>query len=106
MSKSSSAKRITAVRASSVAMYEGTFAAILGLGVAVLFSLNATIELASSTNSVLAGLAFGLASGIVSIIVLPFVYFAFGYVVGYLHGWVFNVVAANSGGIVVDVEEA
>ena len=106
MSKSSSAKRITAVRASSIAMYEGTFASILGLGIAILFSLNTTVNLAASTNSVLTGLAFGLAAGAVSIIVLPFIYFALGWVIGYLHGWIFNVVAQSSGGIVVDIEEA
>lgn len=105
MSKQST-QRITGVKASSIAVFEGTFAAILGLGVAILFSLNTTVKLASETNSVLAGMAFGLTAGIVSITVLPLIYFSFGWVVGYLHGWVFNVVSSNSGGIVVDTEEA
>lgn len=96
---------VVGVRASSVAMFEGTFAAIIGLGIAILFSLESTVELAASTGSVLAGMAFGLGAGIVSIIVLPLIYFGLGWLFGYVHGWVFNVVARNSGGIELKVEK-
>ena len=101
----SSTKKLTGIRAGSVAMFEGTFAAIVGLGVAVLYSLSSTVELAKSTSSVLTGLAFGLATGVVAIVVLPLVYFALGWVVGYVHGFVFNVVAGTSGGIDLELED-
>lgn len=104
MSKSST-KKVTSVRASSFATFIGTFWAIIGLGIAIMYSLNGTIEYAQSTNSMLAGLAFGLTAGVVSMIVLPLIYFAFGWVIGYLQGWVFNVVVANSGGIIFDIED-
>ncbi len=96
---------VQGVKASSIAMFEGTLAAIIGLGIAILYSLRTTLELADSTNSVLTGMAFGLAAGVVSVLVLPLVYFAFGWVIGYLHGWVFNVVVSSSGGIGLEVEE-
>ena len=101
----SSTKKLTGLKASSVAMFEGTFAAIVGLGVAVLYSLAGTIELAKSTSSVLTGMAFGLTAGVVAIVVVPLVYFALGWVVGYVHGFVFNVVAGTSGGIDLEFEE-
>ncbi len=104
MAKSNN-KRVVELKPSTLAAFEGTFAAILGLGVAILHSLNATINMASSTDSVLTGLAFGLATGIVSILVLPFIYFAIGWIFGYLHGWVFNVVLGASGGLVFSLED-
>lgn len=104
MAKSRSLK-VTGVKASTLAMFEGTFAGVIGLGVAILYSLNTTVKLANSTNSVLTGLAFGITAGIVSILVLPFIYFGIGWVVGYLHGFIFNVIVTSSGGIGLDVED-
>lgn len=97
--------KVKGVKASTVAMFEGTLASIIGFAVAILFSLQATVELAESTQSVLRGFAFGLGAGIVSIIVLPLIYFGIGWLVGYLHGWIFNVVLVSSGGLQFDVEE-
>lgn len=98
-------KRIVGVRVTSVAMYVGVFWGIVGLGVAILHSLVNTIDYAQTTESVLSGLAFGLVTGIVSIIVLPLIYFAIGWVIGLVQGWVFNIVSESSGGITVKVEE-
>lgn len=97
--------KVTAVRASSIAMFEGTLASVIGLGVAILFSLGKTVAVAESTNSVLTGFAFGISAGIVSIILLPLIYFGIGWLVGYVHGWLFNVIARSSGGITVDTEQ-
>jgi hypothetical protein len=97
--------KVTGVKASSIAMFEGTFGALIGLSVAILYSLAGTIELASSTSSVLTGLVFGMAAGVVAIIVVPLVYFAIGYVVGYVHGFIFNAVAGASGGIELELED-
>lgn len=101
----SSKTTVVGVKASSIAMFEGTLAGIIGLGVAIIYSLGRTFELAASTNSVLSGLAFGLATGIVSIVVLPLVYFGVGWLFGYLHGWIFNTVVASSGGIEIHTED-
>lgn len=98
-------KKITGVKPSSIATFQGTLAAIIGLGVAILHSLERTVEVAASTESVLRGMTFGLATGIVSIIVVPFIYFGFGWIIGYLHGWIFNAVADSSGGIEVKIED-
>lgn len=104
MAKKSSIK-IIGVKASTIAMFEGTLGAILGLGIAIIYSLNTTIKLAEKTDSVFAGLSFGVAAGVVSIIVLPLVYFGLGWIVGYVHGWMFNVVAGTSGGIEIDTAD-
>lgn len=98
-------RRITGIKSSSLALFEGVLGSIIGLGVAILYSLNTTIEYTEQTESIFRGLAFGAAAGIVSIIVLPLVYFAFGWVIGYLHGFIFNVVAENSDGIVLRMED-
>ena len=98
-------KRVVGVDSSTLATFEGVFASIIGLGVAILHSLNNTVEFADQTNSVLGGLAFGLATGVISIIVLPLIYFALGWVIGYIHGFIFNVVAESSDGVVVRLED-
>ena len=99
------ATRVVGVNASTVATFEGTLSAIIGLGVAILHSLRSTIDIAAETQSVLSGFAFGLATGIVSIILLPLIYFGIGWLFGYLHGFIFNVVADSSGGIELSVRE-
>lgn len=98
-------KKIIGVKSSTIAMFEGTLWAIVGLGIAILRSLVTTTDVVEETNSLLSGLAFGLATGIVSVIVLPLIYFAFGWVIGYIHGFIFNVVAETSDGIVVRLED-
>lgn len=105
MASSKSNKRVVQVNAYTLATFDGTFAAIIGLGIAIIYSLNNTIDIAASTNSVLKGLAFGLTTGIISIIVLPFIYFAFGWLIGLIHGWIFNVVLGASGGIAFQLED-
>jgi len=98
-------KTITGVKASSIAMFEATFGAAIGLVIAVMYSLNTTIAIADSTNSVLKGLSFGLATGVRALIVVPLIYFGIGYIVGYIHGWIFNVIAESSGGIGVNIQD-
>ncbi len=98
-------KKLVGVKATSLAMYVGTFWGIVGLVVAVLHSLRNTVEFAKETESVLNGLAFGLVTGIVAFIILPLVYFAIGWLIGLIQGWVFNVVAETSGGITVKLED-
>lgn len=105
MARTEHNKRVVGVKSSTLGMFEGTFAAIIGLGVAIMYSLNTSVDIAKETQSVLSGMAFGLAAGVVSIIVLPLVYFAFGYIIGYIHGFVFNVVAENSGGILLRLDD-
>lgn len=100
-----SEKQLTEIKATSLAAFQGTFAAVFGLGVAILHSLDSVAEMTAATDSVLQGLAFGLATGIVAIIVLPLVYFAIGWVLGLIQGWIFNVVLGTTGGLVVKVKE-
>lgn len=103
MAQQTNQKEITVigVKASTLVLFEGTLAAALGLLVALLFALQATINLSQETNSVLAGLSLGIGAGAAAIIVLPLVYFAIGWLVGYLHGWVFNAVVGSTSGITI-----
>ncbi len=105
MAKSENNRRVVGVKPTSFATVIGTFWSIVGLGVAVLYSLRTSVEMAESTDSVLAGLTFGLASGVVAIIVVPLVYFAFGWIVGLVQGFVLNVVVESAGGLVLTVED-
>jgi hypothetical protein len=97
--------RVVGVKSSTLATFIGSFWGIMGLGVAILHSLRTTIDVAESTQSVIGGLAFGLATGVISIIVLPLIYFGIGWVFGYLWGFIFNVVAETSGGLVLRIED-
>ncbi len=96
--------RVIGVKSSTLALFEGVFAAVLGLGTAILWSLGSTLQYGQATGSVLQGLAFGLTAGVVSIVVLPLIYFSFGWIIGYIHGFVFNVISETSGGIMLRIE--
>ena len=98
-------KRVVSLRPTTVAMFQGAFGAVLGLGVAVLYSVRATVGLTNEANSVLAGLAFGMSVGALSLVVLPLVYFAIGWVLGLVQGWFYNIVLGASGGIVLGVQD-
>lgn len=101
----STQKRLTHIKETTWATFQGSFLAIIGLGVAILHSIDSVARVAETTDSVLRGMAFGLATGLVSIIVLPLLYFAFGWVIGLVQAWVFNVVLSTSGGVVLSVED-
>lgn len=105
MAKNTTNTRVTGVKTSTLATYEGVFAGVIGLGIAILYSLQTTVDIAQSTQSVLSGLAFGLATGAIAIFVLPLIYFGIGYIFGAMHGFVFNVIAETSGGLVFRTSE-
>ncbi|MFZ1323912.1 MAG: hypothetical protein WAQ57_01985 [Candidatus Saccharimonadales bacterium] len=98
-------KKVVGVKSSTWANFVGSFWSIVGLGVAILHSLRSTVDFANETQSLLSGLAFGTAVGILSIIVVPLIYFAIGWVIGYIQAFVFNVIAENSGGIVLRLDD-
>jgi hypothetical protein len=100
-----STRRVIKIRATTLATFQGTFAALIGLGIAILYSLEATIQATEATQSVLRGMAFGLATGVISMIVLPFIYFAFGWLIGLFQGWVYNAVLGTGGGVVFDLQD-
>lgn len=98
-------KRVVSVKPTSIAMLQGTFGAVLGLAAAILFSLRTSVDIAQSTESVLAGLTFGVASGALAILVVPFLYFGIGWLVGLLQGFVLNFLVEASGGIELDIKD-
>jgi hypothetical protein len=95
--------RLNGIRPTSVAMFEGTFGAVLGLAVAILYLLRGTVVYTQATDSLLQGLLLGLTVGAFSIIVLPVVYFIIGWVFGIVNGFVFNLILQASGGLRLDV---
>ncbi len=98
-------KRVVSVKPTSIAMLEAIFAGVIGLTVAILFSLRASIQIADSTQSVLAGLTFGIAGGAITIIVVPLIYFGLGWLIGLLHGVILNFLIETSGGIEVNIQD-
>lgn len=98
-------KRVISVKPSSIAMLQGVFGAVGGLAIAILFSLGATVDIAQSTDSVLAGLAFGVGAGALAIIVLPLIYFAIGWIVGFIQGVVLNFLVEASGGVELHIKD-
>ena len=96
MAKLENNRRGVGLRPNSVAVVSGISWATIGLAVAVLYSVSSTVNMAAQTKSVLAGLTFGLASGVVAIIVVPLVYFALGWVVGLIKGYLLNMIAEDN----------
>jgi hypothetical protein len=91
--------RITSIKPSTLAMFEGVFGLIVGLVVSIAYWIRATIGFTQSTNSLLQGLMLGLGAGILAVIALAIIYFITGWIVGYIQGVVFNIVASWMGGI-------
>lgn len=104
MAKLPNEQNIIRIKISTWATFQGSFAAILGLAIAILHSLESVVLMAEETNSVVRGMAFGLATGIVSIIVLPIIYFAVGWLIGIVQAWIFNTVLGISGGITIETD--
>lgn len=96
---------IVGIKPSTVALFQATFGAALGLGIAILRSLEASVQFGKETESVLAGLSFGVLSGVTLVIILPLVYFGLGWLLGYLNGWILNVIVRASGGVMVYTEK-
>lgn len=99
-------QKIVGVRASSAGLFVGVLWAVTGLGVALLHSMQGTVNIARETQSILTGLAFGVVAGAASIVVVPLVYFAIGWVIGFVYAWLFNVISEASGGIEVKLADA
>ncbi|HTK39674.1 MAG TPA: hypothetical protein VL362_02310 [Patescibacteria group bacterium] len=98
-------RNIVGIKPSTVALFQATFAAATGLSIAVLRGLDDTVHFTSETNNVLAGMSFGVGNGMALILTLPLIYFALGWIVGYLNGFVLNAVMRTSGGVVVMTEK-
>ncbi len=96
--------RITGLKATTLGMLQGTFFSLLGLVVAVSYSISAVATFTESTESVLRGLTFGLAHGFVAIIIVPLIYFVAGWVLGFLYGVIINALLESSGGLVLKTE--
>jgi hypothetical protein len=97
--------RVSRVNATSLAMFEGTFAAVIGfaVGLAAWFSLAFTYT--AATDSLLRGMLFGLQPGFVALILATILYFVAGWVVGLVHGGLFNLVASWMGDFAVASRE-
>jgi hypothetical protein len=102
--KSEDTLRVVGVKPSTIAMVQGTFALLVGLVAAIMFSISSTVHWAQETESVLRGLTFGLASGFIAIIGVPIVYFMAGWLLGWFQGVVINAIISMSGGIVLKTE--
>jgi len=95
--------KLTGIRPTSVALFVGFFGATIGLVISVLYLLGGTIAYSDATNSLLQGLLIGFTIGAMSLLVLPIVYFAIGWVIGYVNGLILNFVLRASGGVAMDM---
>lgn len=93
--------RITRVRPTTLAMFEGLFAALIGFVVAVAAWIGLTANYTAATDSLLRGMLLGLAPGLLAVIVDTIIYFAAGWILGIVHGWLFNLVSGWMNGLVV-----
>ena len=97
--------RIVGVKATTIGTLQGTFFSLLGLVTAISYTISATVKFTDATEGLLRGLTFGMAHGFLAIIFVPIVYFAIGWVLGALYGFVLNAVLEGSGGVVVKLAD-
>jgi hypothetical protein len=93
--------RVTSIKATTLAMFEGVFAGLIGFAVSVAAWIGLTAHYTAATDSLLKGLLWGLAPGLLAVIVDTLIYFAVGWIIGIIHGFLFNAVSAMMQGIVV-----
>jgi hypothetical protein len=86
----------------SCAKITGTLYAILGLFFGAIFSLVALAGGFSSDTSGAAG--FGAVIGVGAIILFPICYGILGFVTTLIGAWLYNVLAAMVGGIVIETQ--
>ncbi len=98
--------RVNRIKPTTVAMFVGTFGALLGLALAITAVFRGTAVATSASGSVLEGLLFGLGSGALTLLIAPIVYFAIGWVLGIIDGVILNAVLVASGGIELGVSSA
>ncbi|HMS93498.1 MAG TPA: hypothetical protein PKD28_03865 [Candidatus Saccharibacteria bacterium] len=96
--------RVTGLKATTLGMLQGTFFSLIGLVVAISYSISAVVKFTESTESILRGMTFGLAHGFVAIILIPIAYFIAGWIIGLLYGVIINAVLESSGGLVLKTE--
>jgi hypothetical protein len=97
--------RVTGIKVTSLATFEGVFAGVIGFAVGLVAWLGLTFHYADATNSLLRGLIWGMVPGLFALIITTLVYFAVGWIIGAIHGLIFNLVAEMSGGLVASREE-
>lgn len=105
MAKDIKVVRVVGVKPTSVGMLQGTLFSLIGLFVAISYSISATVQFTDATESVLGGLTLGLAHGFVAIIFVPIIYFVGGWVIGTLYGFIIDYILHGSGGLVVKTDE-
>lgn len=97
--------RVTGLKATTLGTLQGTLFSIIGLVVAISYSVSATVRFAESTESILRGMTFGLAHGFVTITLIPVIYFLIGWVIGFFYGVIINALLSSSGGLVLKTED-
>ena len=88
-------------------IFQGCAFALLGLVFGLLFTLFASMFggiFGAAGHSPAAGIGMGMIGGIASMIFLPIIYGVFGFIVGVISAFVYNLVASIVGGIEIDVE--
>ena len=93
------------MKPTSVALFVGTFGALVGVIIAFLALINSTIFYTNNTNSFFAGLLYGVGVGIFALLLVPAFYFAVGWILGWLDGIILNAVLRTSGGIEMGVTD-
>jgi len=97
--------RVTDIKVSSLAMFEGVLAGIIGFAVALIAWFGLVFNYTAATDSLLRGLLMGIGPGLLALIVVTIVYFAVGWLIGAVHGILFNAATSFMGGLVVNREE-
>jgi hypothetical protein len=90
---------VTSLKPTTFAFFIGMTGAVLGVIVAIAAWLRGTIAYTAATDSLLQGLLLGLGVGFLTLIFLPMIYFAIGWLVGFLEGIVINLALNWMGGL-------
>ncbi len=96
---------IKSVKPTSLALFVGVAWGLIGLTVALIAAVGWSIAFGETTDSFIKGMLFGMTAGLMTVILLPLIYFAIGWLIGVVYGWLFNVVAGLSGGIEFNTKE-
>jgi vacuolar-type H+-ATPase subunit I/STV1 len=99
------AVRINRIKPMTLALFLGVMGLVFGLALAVVVLIRSAAVATTATDSFLQGLMFGLGSSALVLLVAPAIYFAVGWLAGYIDALIVNLVLSWSGGVEFYVSE-
>ena len=87
--------RLERINPATLAIFEGGIGALWGLALSMVVFIQVSVFGAALTDNMLQGLMFGFSATAASLVLIPLFYFGIGWVLGYMHALISNVITQS-----------